>query len=264
MVVRKRPRHDNEATPSNKSALDSRLLLKVPGTALRRIAPSGRQYIVQQHSCYGVDISDYEDCVVRSTTTSTMLDDNESFHFVMLPAYSRSDPKACTLLSKQTDALLDHVQGEEVLNSAAAHLGARSSTVVACLAVREGKAVLCGIVAGKEISEAYRLRSAVALNDEPDNEAVETVEGELSDVCVRSTDDSDRLVGGICGVELLWVHPTYTRRGIATVLVHVLRRNLVYGGHEIPVDRVAFSQPTTDGKRFATRFCDRSDILIFF
>lgn len=55
----------------------------------------------------------------------------------------------------------------------------------------------------------------------------------------------------VCGVSRIWVHTLHRRKGIATKLLETCRNNFIYG-YKIPNEEIAFSQPTDDGKCFAT------------
>lgn len=55
----------------------------------------------------------------------------------------------------------------------------------------------------------------------------------------------------VCGVSRVWVHPLYRRKGIATKLLDSCKNNFIYG-YKIPEEEIAFSQPTDDGKFFAS------------
>lgn len=72
-------------------------------------------------------------------------------------------------------------------------------------------------------------------------------------------------VGGdqtYCGVQLVWVSRTYRRKGLASGLIEVLRRNTVYGV-TFPPSRCAFSRPTNDGKLFAISYTGGTNFAIW-
>eukprot|EP00171_Calliarthron_tuberculosum_P010751 IDg10751t1 len=83
---------------------------------------------------------------------------------------------------------------------------------------------------------------------------------ERADVAMVGAVQSDWNVRGgasvrrsMCGVRLLWVKDGMRLRGIATALVDVARRSLVYA-HVFPHSYVSFSPPTPSGARFALRY----------
>lgn len=53
------------------------------------------------------------------------------------------------------------------------------------------------------------------------------------------------------GISRIWVHPAHRRQSLATRLFNSARYNFIYG-FTIPLEEIAFSQPTDDGKHFAT------------
>ncbi|KAH9601218.1 N-acetyltransferase ESCO [Trypanosoma melophagium] len=66
----------------------------------------------------------------------------------------------------------------------------------------------------------------------------------------------------LCGIQFFWVSDAHRRSGIATMLVELARQNVSYG-FEIPVEHVAFSEPTVYGKLFARKYTGRPDFLVF-
>ncbi|EYC32356.1 hypothetical protein Y032_0003g1530 [Ancylostoma ceylanicum] len=54
----------------------------------------------------------------------------------------------------------------------------------------------------------------------------------------------------IVGVNRIWTHPTARRKGVASELLDVIRQRYFTGNH-VPKYRVAFSDPSDDGRRFA-------------
>lgn len=57
----------------------------------------------------------------------------------------------------------------------------------------------------------------------------------------------------IIGVNRIWTHPSARRKGIASELLDVIRKRY-FTGVLVPRHRVAFSDPTDSGKRFALRY----------
>jgi N-acetyltransferase len=55
----------------------------------------------------------------------------------------------------------------------------------------------------------------------------------------------------LCGISRIWVHPAHRRTGIARKLIETCRYHFIYG-FAVPIDQIAFSQPTNDGKAFAS------------
>ncbi|TSL40942.1 N-acetyltransferase ESCO1 [Bagarius yarrelli] len=66
----------------------------------------------------------------------------------------------------------------------------------------------------------------------------------------------------VCGISRIWVFNMMRRRGIASRMIECLRNNFIYGSH-LSKDEIAFSDPTPDGKLFATRYCGTSQFLVY-
>lgn len=108
----------------------------------------------------------------------------------------------------------------------------------------------------RESDEVVRDSGGGATSHDDDNENWASASStSLSDTAMRGSI--------VCGIELVWVAEAHRRTGIATSLIHIMRRHLVYGGFVIPQEAVAFSQPTIDGKQLAAAFAGRRDFLTF-
>ncbi|KAM4543889.1 uncharacterized protein V3H82_021728 [Fundulus diaphanus] len=66
----------------------------------------------------------------------------------------------------------------------------------------------------------------------------------------------------ICGISRIWVVGMMRRRAIATRLIECLRNNFIYGSY-LSKDEIAFSDPTPDGKLFATHYFGTSQFLVY-
>ncbi|XP_027193856.2 establishment of cohesion [Dermatophagoides pteronyssinus] len=65
-----------------------------------------------------------------------------------------------------------------------------------------------------------------------------------------------------CGVSRIWTHPNFRRKRIATRLLDTLR-NVFYNNRIIPLNRLAFSDPTVIGKDFAKSYTKNNQFLIY-
>lgn len=69
------------------------------------------------------------------------------------------------------------------------------------------------------------------------------------------------------GVSRLWVSSAFRRRNVASHLLDALRRHFMTmtanTSQVVPKDHVAFSDPTESGLRFAQKYFNRKDILVF-
>ncbi|XP_029314091.1 LOW QUALITY PROTEIN: COPII coat assembly protein sec16 [Cottoperca gobio] len=66
----------------------------------------------------------------------------------------------------------------------------------------------------------------------------------------------------ICGISRIWVVNMMRRQGIASRMLECLRNNFVYGSY-LSKDEIAFSDPTPDGKLFATQYFCTSQFLVY-
>ncbi|XP_062918709.1 N-acetyltransferase ESCO1-like isoform X1 [Mobula hypostoma] len=66
----------------------------------------------------------------------------------------------------------------------------------------------------------------------------------------------------ICGISRVWVFSMMRRKAIATRMTDCLRSNFVYGSY-LSKDEIAFSDPTPDGKLFATQYCGTPRFLVY-
>lgn len=66
----------------------------------------------------------------------------------------------------------------------------------------------------------------------------------------------------ICGVSRIWVFSMMRRQKIASRMLECLRNHFIYGSH-LNKDEIAFSDPTPDGKLFATNYCGTSQFLVY-
>ncbi|XP_065586637.1 N-acetyltransferase ESCO2 [Cyrtonyx montezumae] len=66
----------------------------------------------------------------------------------------------------------------------------------------------------------------------------------------------------VCGVSRIWVFSPARRRGIARRLVDVARSTFMYGSY-LSTEEIAFSDPTPDGKQFASKYCRTATFLVY-
>ncbi|RWS25101.1 N-acetyltransferase ESCO2-like protein [Leptotrombidium deliense] len=95
---------------------------------------------------------------------------------------------------------------------------------------------IAGFVAAEGIKEASHLISDDAVS-------TETVPAEI-------------------GVSRLWVHPNYRRQQVASTLLDVLRANF-FRERILERSKLAFSDPTVNGKDFAKRYTGINNFLVF-
>nr|XP_043872302.1 N-acetyltransferase ESCO2 [Solea senegalensis] len=66
----------------------------------------------------------------------------------------------------------------------------------------------------------------------------------------------------VCGISRIWVFSLARRRGIATRMLDTVRSSFTYGCH-LTKQEIAFSDPTPDGKVFATKYCNTPTFLVY-
>uniref|UniRef100_A0AAV2K5G4 N-acetyltransferase ESCO acetyl-transferase domain-containing protein n=1 Tax=Knipowitschia caucasica TaxID=637954 RepID=A0AAV2K5G4_KNICA len=66
----------------------------------------------------------------------------------------------------------------------------------------------------------------------------------------------------VCGISRIWVFSLARRHAIATRMMDTLRSTFIYGSH-LTKEEIAFSDPTPDGKLFATKYTDTSAFLVY-
>ncbi|XP_023805654.1 uncharacterized protein LOC101163936 isoform X2 [Oryzias latipes] len=66
----------------------------------------------------------------------------------------------------------------------------------------------------------------------------------------------------ICGISRIWVVSMMRRQGIASRMLECLRNNFIFGSY-LSKDEIAFSDPTPDGKLFATNYFGTSQFLVY-
>nr|Q5SPR8.1 RecName: Full=N-acetyltransferase ESCO2; AltName: Full=Establishment of cohesion 1 homolog 2; Short=ECO1 homolog 2 [Danio rerio] len=66
----------------------------------------------------------------------------------------------------------------------------------------------------------------------------------------------------LCGVSRIWVFSLMRRKSVATRLLDTARNTFMYGSH-LTKEEIAFSDPTPQGKLFATKYCQTPTFLVY-
>ncbi|MBN3310962.1 ESCO1 acetyltransferase, partial [Amia calva] len=66
----------------------------------------------------------------------------------------------------------------------------------------------------------------------------------------------------LCGISRIWVFSMMRRKGIASRMIDCLRSTFIYGSY-LSKEEIAFSDPTPDGKLFATHYFGTSQFLVY-
>ncbi|CAJ16158.1 hypothetical protein, conserved [Trypanosoma brucei brucei TREU927] len=131
---------------------------------------------------------------------------------------------------------------------------------------REGCKIV-GLCVARELSAPHRMHCESNWSHEKSEAsgvgaAVQEGLGDCWEEDATRVGGTNNVRKAFCGVQLVWVADCYRRHGVAKVLVDTARRHISYG-FEVPVERVAFSEPTSLGKLFAKSYSGRPDFLIF-
>ena len=65
-----------------------------------------------------------------------------------------------------------------------------------------------------------------------------------------------------CGISHIWVASAHRRRGVARALLDAARRHLA-SSFEVPLDELAFSQPTAQGRALAAAYVGEQQFLVY-
>ncbi|KAM7143122.1 N-acetyltransferase ESCO2 isoform 2-T2 [Molossus nigricans] len=108
-----------------------------------------------------------------------------------------------------------------------------------------------GCLIAEPIKQAFRVLS------EPTG-----AESPSSKECHRAWQCSNVPVPAVCGISRIWVFRLKRRKRIARRLVDTLRNRFMFGCF-LSIDEIAFSDPTPDGKLFATKYCNTPNFLVY-
>ncbi|XP_037668708.1 N-acetyltransferase ESCO2 [Choloepus didactylus] len=108
-----------------------------------------------------------------------------------------------------------------------------------------------GCLIAEPIKQAFRV-----LSETTDSESPSFKE------CHRAWQCSDLPEPAVCGISRIWVFRLKRRKRIARRLVDTLRNCFMFG-YFLSTDEIAFSDPTPDGKLFATKYCNTPNFLVY-
>ncbi|KAM5264064.1 N-acetyltransferase ESCO2 [Ctenodactylus gundi] len=108
---------------------------------------------------------------------------------------------------------------------------------------------IVGCLIAEPIKQAFRL-----LSEPP------VISG--SKDCPRAWQCSDVPEPAVCGISRIWVFKLKRRKRIARRLVDTLRNCFTFGCF-LSTNEIAFSDPTPDGKLFATKYCNTPNFLVY-
>lgn len=108
-----------------------------------------------------------------------------------------------------------------------------------------------GCLIAEPIKQAFRVLSEPA---DPESSS--------SRECHRVWQCSDVPEPAVCGISRIWVFRLKRRKRIARRLVDTVRNCFMFGCF-LSTDEIAFSDPTPDGKLFATKYCNTPNFLVY-
>ncbi|KAK2493962.1 hypothetical protein MC885_017595, partial [Smutsia gigantea] len=108
-----------------------------------------------------------------------------------------------------------------------------------------------GCLIAEPIKQAFRVLSEATVPESPSSKE-----------CHRAWQCSDVPEPAICGISRIWVFRLKRRQRIARRLVDTLRNCFMFGCF-LSTNEIAFSDPTPDGKLFATKYCNTPNFLVY-
>ncbi|KAM6365875.1 N-acetyltransferase ESCO2 isoform 2-T3 [Alca torda] len=115
--------------------------------------------------------------------------------------------------------------------------------------------MIVGCLVAESIKQAFRVLSepGAPLSPERDQDVLQHQ---------RAWRCSTEPEPAICGISRIWVLGPRRGKGIARRMVDVVRSTFMYGCY-LSTHEIAFSDPTPDGKLFATKYCQTPRFLVY-
>ncbi|NXJ09188.1 ESCO2 acetyltransferase, partial [Odontophorus gujanensis] len=113
--------------------------------------------------------------------------------------------------------------------------------------------MIVGCLVAETIKQAFRVLSEPSTEQSPGQDSLQQH---------RAWRCSTVPEPAVCGVSRIWVFSPARRRSIARRLVDVARSTFMYGSY-LSTEEIAFSDPTPDGKQFASKYCQTPTFLVY-
>ncbi|KAM9382254.1 N-acetyltransferase ESCO2 [Phaethornis superciliosus] len=113
--------------------------------------------------------------------------------------------------------------------------------------------MIVGCLVAESIKQAFRVLSEPGAAPSPGQDVLQHH---------RAWRCSTKAEPALCGVSRIWVCSPSRRNRIARRMVDVLRSTFMYGSF-LSTQEIAFSDPTPDGKAFATKYCQTPNFLVY-
>ncbi|NWX07597.1 ESCO2 acetyltransferase, partial [Caloenas nicobarica] len=114
--------------------------------------------------------------------------------------------------------------------------------------------MIIGCLVAESIKQAFRVLSEAGAAASPERDAPQQPQ--------RAWRCSSHAEPALCGVSRIWVFGPRRGKGIARRMVDVVRSTFMYGCY-LSTNEIAFSDPTPDGKLFATKYCQTPNFLVY-
>ncbi|MCJ8743902.1 hypothetical protein PDJAM_G00099960 [Pangasius djambal] len=157
------------------------------------------------------------------------------------------DPKYATKKAEDVRRIADSELGFQQVNLSS------PSAAKTYLFINSDKMVV-GCLVAEPIRQAFRV---LAQSEKPKDMTKEDFMEHHRAWCCSSVPEK-----AICGVSRIWVFSLMRRKGIATRLLDTVRGSFMYGS-PLTKEEIAFSDPTPDGKLFATEYCGTPTFLVY-
>ncbi|KAG8442171.1 hypothetical protein GDO86_011101 [Hymenochirus boettgeri] len=158
------------------------------------------------------------------------------------------DPKYAL---KKVEEIREMVDNDLGFQQAPLRLHSRTKTLL--FISNEKKVVGCLIA--EHIQCGYRV--IVDLDPDGRSEKEKAISERVKAWCCSTTPEP-----AICGISRIWVFSMMRRNKIASRMIDCLRNNFIYGSF-LNKEEIAFSDPTPDGKLFATHYCGTGQFLVY-
>ncbi|NXF40620.1 ESCO2 acetyltransferase, partial [Nyctibius bracteatus] len=116
--------------------------------------------------------------------------------------------------------------------------------------------MIVGCLVAESIKKAFRVLSEPGALPSPDQDDQDALQHHRAWRCSTEPEPA------VCGVSRIWVFSLRRRKGIARRMVDVVRSTFMYGSY-LSTHEIAFSDPTPDGKLFATKYCQTPNFLVY-
>ncbi|XP_056150997.1 N-acetyltransferase ESCO2 [Lampris incognitus] len=114
--------------------------------------------------------------------------------------------------------------------------------------------MVVGCLIAENIRQAYRV---LGQPEQPKDMTQQDIMENQRAWCCSTTPET-----ALCGISRIWVFSLARRKGIATRMLDTVRRSFLYGC-PLTKQEIAFSDPTPDGKSFATKYCCTPYFLVY-